>query len=207
MPQSPVYDVIGVPLDKVVANDYNPNKVAPPEMELLERSIWEDGYTQPVVACRQPGTEEEEARRAAIMERRAKLKEELASIDAELSQHIATSSEKYIVVDGFHRRDTMRRSSRIYQREGGILPVVGLEKDLQNRMASTIRHNRARGSHQIDLMRNIVAELVTAGMSDRWIMKQIGMCADELLRLKQTSGLAALFADREFSRAWSPEEE
>ena len=83
------------------------------------------------------------------------------------------------------------------------MPVVVIEKDISNRMASTIRHNRARGSHSIELMSSIVSELVESGMSDRWIMKNIGMDADELLRLKQVSGLAALFQDKEFNNAWS----
>jgi len=81
------------------------------------------------------------------------------------------------------------------------MPVVVIDKDISNRIASTIRHNRARGSHDIDLMVNIVSELTKSGMSDAWIMKHIGMDADELLRLKQLSGLAELFADKEFSKS------
>lgn len=79
------------------------------------------------------------------------------------------------------------------------MPIVVIEKDLSNRMASTIRHNRARGSHSIELMTEIVSELTKAGMSDEWILKNIGMDKDELLRLKQISGLAELFADKNFS--------
>lgn len=107
----------------------------------------------------------------------------------------------YEIVDGFHRYLTMKTHLDIYERENGLLPVSVIEKDLSNRMASTIRHNRARGTHSIELMQNIVAELVESGMSDAWIMKHIGMDADELLRLKQLTGLIALFADREFSLA------
>ena len=135
---SPVYHVKAVPVEKVCANNYNPNVVAPPEMKLLELSIWEDGFT-------------------------------------------------------------LKTSQRIYEREKGMLPVVVIDKDLSNRMGSTIRHNRARGTHDIGLMTNIVAELTQAGMSDKWIMKNIGMDKDELLRLKQVSGLASLFADNDFS--------
>lgn len=109
---------------------------------------------------------------------------------------------RYEIVDGFHRYTVMKTHKDIYERENGRLPVVVIEKDISNRMASTIRHNRARGSHDVKLMVNIVAELQQAGMSDAWIMKHIGMDADELLRLKQLSGLAALFADQEFSKAW-----
>jgi ParB-like chromosome segregation protein Spo0J len=93
----------------------------------------------------------------------------------------------------------MKTSTRIYEREKGCLPVTVIHKDLSNRMASTIRHNRARGTHTIELMTNIVSELKKTGMSDEWIMKNIGMDKDELLRFKQISGIAALFADKEFS--------
>lgn len=163
---SPVYNVIKVPLEKIHANSYNPNSVAPPEMKLLELSIWEDGYTMPIVCYRLP------------------------------------DSDEYEIVDGYHRYTVMRTSERIRKREGGLLPVVVIDKPISNRMASTIRHNRARGSHSIDLMKNIVAQLVEAGMSDNWIRKHIGMDTDELLRLKQITGIAALFAERDFGTAW-----
>lgn len=167
--RSPVYSVRSVPIEKVTANDYNPNSVAPPEMQLLETSIWEDGYTQPVVVV----------------------------YDRERDQ--------YVVVDGFHRFLTLKNSDRIREREGGRLPVVILRKELHDRMASTIRHNRARGSHNIELMSTIVAELIEMGKGDRWICKHIGMSPDELLRLKQVTGLASLFLGKEFSRAWDVE--
>ena len=163
---SPVYSVRAVPLDKVRANTYNPNSVAPPEMALLETSIWEDGYTMPVVCYYLP------------------------------------DEDVYEIVDGYHRYTVLKTSERIREREGGMLPVVVIQKDQSNRMASTIRHNRARGSHSIELMSNIVAELTQAGMSDAWILRHVGMDKDELLRLKQITGLADLFKDREFSQAW-----
>jgi len=109
----------------------------------------------------------------------------------------------YEIVDGYHRYTTLKTSARIYEREGGMLPVVVIDKDQSNRMASTIRHNRARGSHSIELMSNIVAELTRSGMSDAWILKHVGMDKDELLRLKQITGLADLFKDKEFSEAWA----
>lgn len=166
--KSPVYQVRAVPFEKIRANAYNPNAVAPPEMKLLELSIWEDGYTMPVVC------------------------------------YYLQEEDVYETVDGYHRGYViMRTSARIRARERGMLPVVVIDKPLTDRMASTIRHNRARGTHSVDLMVNIVAELVGAGMSDEWIAKHIGMDADELLRLKQISGIAALFADREFGRAWA----
>lgn len=169
MSKSPVYNVIPVPVEKVRANAYNPNAVAPPEMALLEKSIWEDGYTQPCVCYHLP------------------------------------DEDVYEIVDGYHRYRILLTSKRIRERENGMLPVVVIDKDLSNRMASTIRHNRARGTHSIDLMVSIVQELVAAGMSDPWICKNIGMDVDELLRLKQISGLAALFKDHHFSREWVKE--
>ena len=108
---------------------------------------------------------------------------------------------EYEIVDGYHRYTTMLLHRDIYEREGGKLPVSVIDKPLGERMASTIRHNRARGSHSIELMMNIVGELKKAGMSDQWIMKEIGMDADELLRFKQLSGLAELFKDRDYSKA------
>ena len=164
--RSPVYNVLAVPIDKVKANDYNPNAVAPPEMELLEKSIWEDGYTQPVVT------------------------------------YYDSSQDIYIVVDGFHRYLTLKKSKRIWDRENGMLPIVVIDKELGDRMASTIRHNRARGSHNLELMSTIVAELVEMGKGDRWICKHIGMSPDELLRMKQVTGLAALFQNKSFSESW-----
>lgn len=163
---SPVYGVKAVPIEKIRANSYNPNSVAPPEMALLETSIWEDGYTMPIVC------------------------------------YYVERDDVYEIVDGYHRYTTMLTSARIRERENGLLPVVVIQKDESNRMASTIRHNRARGSHSIELMSNIVAELTRSGMSDAWIIKHIGMDKDELLRLKQITGIADLFRDRSFSEAW-----
>ena len=107
---------------------------------------------------------------------------------------------KYEIVDGYHRYTVMLTHRDIYEREGGKLPVVVIDKDISNRMASTIRHNRARGSHSIELMMNIVSELKKSGMSDQWVMKEIGMSADELLRYKQLSGLAEMFIDRDYTK-------
>ena len=163
---SPVYNVKQVPIEKIRANSYNPNAVAPPEMKLLEKSILEDGYTMPIVCYYLP------------------------------------DDDLFEIVDGFHRYQVMLRNRVIRERENGMMPVVVIDKDISNRMASTIRHNRARGSHDIDLMSTIVSELTKSGMSDAWIMKNIGMDADELLRLKQITGLAELFKDKEFSTSF-----
>ena len=108
----------------------------------------------------------------------------------------------YVIVDGFHRYRVMLDYSDIYEREGGVLPVSVIDKTIDCRMASTIRHNRARGSHDVDLMGNIIRELHELGRSDVWISKHLGMDRDEILRLKQITGLAALFRDVEFGKAW-----
>lgn len=169
--KSPVYNVIAVPIEKVVPNTYNPNTVAPPEMKLLYDSIKEDGYTMPVVC------------------------------------YYDKESDNYIIVDGFHRYRVMLEYPDIYEREGGMLPVSVIDKPIDHRMASTIRHNRARGSHDVDLMSNIVRELHDLGRSDEWISKHLGMDKDEILRLKQITGLAALFKDVNFGKAWLPAED
>lgn len=113
----------------------------------------------------------------------------------------------YIIVDGFHRYRVMLEHADIYEREKGLLPVSVIRKPIDQRMASTIRHNRARGSHDVDLMSNIVRELHELGRSDAWISRHLGMDQDEILRLKQITGLAALFRDIKFGQAWRPAEE
>ncbi len=116
--------------------------------------------------------------------------------------YYVAEDDTYEIVDGYHRYTVMLQNDDIRERENGLLPVSVIDKDLSNRMASTIRHNRARGEHSVELMSNIVAELTKAGMSDGWILRHIGMDKDELLRLKQITGLAELFADKDFSQAW-----
>ena len=167
---SPVYGVRPVPLEKIRANEYNPNSVAPPEMRLLYDSIKEDGYTMPIVC------------------------------------YYHAEEDVYEIVDGFHRYRVMLEHPDIREREHGMLPVSVIDKPIDERMASTIRHNRARGSHDVDLMSNIVAELHSIGRSDAWLAKHLGMDVDEILRLKQITGLAAMYARGEFSRAWVPGE-
>ena len=163
---SPVYNIKSVPIEKIKANVYNPNAVAPPEMTLLYKSIKEDGYTMPIVC------------------------------------YYLADEDYYEIVDGFHRYKIMHKHKDIYEREKGCLPVSVINKPIAERIASTIRHNRARGSHSIELMVDIVTELIESGMSDAWILKNIGMDVDELLRLKQISGLAQLFKDKDFSKSW-----
>lgn len=115
--------------------------------------------------------------------------------------------DRYIIVDGFHRYRIMLDHPDIYRREGGMLPVSVIDKPLDHRMASTIRHNRARGTHDVDLMSNIVSDLHELGRSDAWISKHLGMDKDEILRLKQITGLAALFKEVDFGKAWVPVED
>lgn len=165
----PVDFVKWVLSDNVTANDYNPNKVAPPEMELLEISIMNDGYTQPIVTWDNP------------------------------------DKDKIEVIDGFHRNRVGKESKIIQQRINGFLPVVNIRKeqsDKNDRMASTIRHNRARGKHQISAMSEIVIELKNRNWTNQRIAKQLGMDEEEVLRLCQISGLEHLFNDSDFSKAW-----
>lgn len=164
----PVDYVQWVPVELVTANDYNPNTVAPPEMVLLEHSIREDGYTQPIVAwLREDGTLE--------------------------------------VVDGFHRNRVGRESEAVRERVRGYLPLAVLNQerhDRGDRIAATIRHNRARGKHRVEAMSDIVIELRRRNWSPEKIGRELGMDPDEVLRLTQISGLTEMFADREFSEAW-----
>jgi hypothetical protein len=159
--------------EDVVANDYNPNKVAPPEMELLEVSIMNDGYTQPIVSWSNP------------------------------------EKGKTEVIDGFHRNRVGKESIVVKDRVKGYLPTVDIRTEQSgknDRIASTIRHNRARGKHQVDAMSEIVIELKNRNWSNKRISKQLGMDEEEVLRLCQISGLEHLFSDRDFSRAWVSEE-
>lgn len=115
--------------------------------------------------------------------------------------------DTYVIVDGFHRYRIMLEHPDIYEREGGMLPVSVIDKPIDQRMASTVRHNRARGTHNVELMSSIVKELHDLGRSDIWIAKHLGMDRDEILRLKQITGLAALFKDVKFGKAWHPAED
>lgn len=163
----PVECVQWVKEELVIANDYNPNSVAPPEMELLHTSIQEDGYTQPIVVYQHDGI--------------------------------------YEVVDGFHRNRVGKEYKDIHDRIHGYLPVTVINDDRHekaDRIASTIRHNRARGKHKVEAMSDIVIELKRRNWSDAKIGRELGMDADEVLRLTQITGLAEMFSDKEFSEAW-----
>jgi hypothetical protein len=168
----PVDFVSWVSSESVYANDYNPNTVAPPEMELLAHSILTDGYTQPIVTL--------------------------------------PTDKGREVVDGFHRNRVGKENSSVRARVSGYLPVVGIkasQSGLNDRIAATIRHNRARGKHRVEAMSDIVVELKRRNWSDQRIGKELGMDPDEVLRLTQITGLAELFADQEFSEAWESDKE
>ena len=152
--KSPVYNVIAVPVDKIEANDYNPNHVAKREMELLYQSIKSDGYTMPIVCF------------------------------------YDNERDKYIIVDGFHRYTIMLKYKNIYDREGGMLPVSVINKDISDRMASTIRHNRARGKHEVELQASLVG-MLKAGWDEIKIMKELGMTLEEVQRLIGIKGIAS----------------
>ncbi len=157
----PVLKVRMVPLEKVIANDYNPNRVAPPEMRLLKLSIEEDGYTQPIVA------------------------------------YYDASNDRYIIIDGFHRYRCAKEYFHLAE-----IPVVVVDKPLGSRIASTIRHNRARGTHGIRAMSDVVLSLIEQGWEDADIAQHLGMDVEEVLRLKQITGLPQAFAHHQFSRSW-----
>lgn len=159
--------------NNVTHNDYNPNKVAPPEMELLEVSILNDGYTQPIVSWQND--------------------------DKNMVE----------VIDGFHRSRVGKESKIVKQRVMGYLPIVNIRTEQSgknDRIASTIRHNRARGKHQVDAMSEIVIELKNRNWTNARISKQLGMDEEEVLRLCQISGIENIFSDQDFSRAWEASE-
>lgn len=161
----PINEVQWIPIEKVFANDYNPNSVATPEMKLLYISVKADGYTQPVVTI------------------------------------YDDKRDKYIIVDGFHRYSIMRRYKDIYQSCEGKLPCVVLKGKTQaDLMASTVRHNRARGKHSITGMSNIVMEMLLDGETDVDICTKLGLEPEELVRLKYITGYAKLYENKEYSK-------
>lgn len=162
----PVDLVQWIDLDKIEANDYNPNKVAQSEMRLLYVSISHDGYTQPIVTM----------------------------YDKE--------RDKYVIVDGFHRWSIMKLNKDIFDQNGGKLPVVVIEKDINDRMASTVRHNRARGKHSVAGMSSMVFSMLDNGWSDEDICMELGMEVEELVKLKHITGFSKLFKDVNYSKAW-----
>lgn len=165
--EQPIDNVVWIPAEKVVANDYNPNSVAPVEMRLLHTSIKHDGFTQPVVTI------------------------------------YDSDKDMYVVVDGFHRSQTLKTNKDIYEWCNGLIPCVVIEKDINDRMASTVRHNRARGKHSVGGMASMVFGMLENGWSDEEICNELGMEAEEMVRLKHITGFSKLFADLEYKRAWT----
>jgi ParB-like chromosome segregation protein Spo0J len=166
----PVDCVLWIKNNEIISNDYNPNKVAPPEMELLKTSILEDGDTQPIVTF--------------------------------------PENNKYTVVDGFHRNRVGKECVEVNKKIKGYLPITIIrdsQSDKGDRIASTIRHNRARGKHQVEGMTDIVIELKKRNWSNERISKNLGMDTDEILRLCQISGISEVFSNSEFSEAWEAE--
>lgn len=157
--------MLWVPIEKVYANDYNPNSVAQSELDLLYLSILNDGYTQPVVTIR------DEER------------------------------DGWIIVDGFHRYLVTKQHRDICDKNHGLLPIVVIDKPLNDRMASTIRHNRARGKHSVAGMSSLVIEMLNHGWSDQRICREIGMEPEELRRLKHITGYAKFFLNASYTRA------
>ena len=164
--KQPIDYVMWVPIEKVEPNGYNPNSVAPVEMELLYKSIKKDGYTQPIVT---------------IYDKK---------------------KDKYVIVDGFHRYYVCKTKKDIFDRNMGMLPIVVIDKNISERMAATVRHNRARGEHSIDGMSNLVFKMLDEGMSDADVCNELGMEPEELLKLKHLTGFSKLFANTEYKMAW-----
>jgi len=150
-----------VPIEKLVANNWNPNKVAKPEMKLLQKSIEDNGFCFPI---------------ATIYDK---------------------INDKYVIIDGFHRYTVAKDYLHLKE-----VPIVVLDHDIKMQISATIQFNRARGTHQIPGMSNIVIRLLNEGWSDLEICNHLGMDLDEVIRLKQISGLKEAFANHVFSKSW-----
>ncbi len=162
--KQPISSVQWVPRGTLKANFYNPNSVAPPEMDLLKLSILEDQWTQPIVAL-----------------------------------------PDMTIVDGFHRW-MASNDPAIRAMTGGLVPVVTIEADAEHRMISTIRHNRARGTHAVLRMAEIVAAMMKAGLKPAEICRRLGMEDEELERLLDRTGMTVRGSAGVdgFGRAWAP---
>ena len=161
----PCMDPQIVPIDKVMANTYNPNHVSENNMQLLLTSIKDNGFCFPVVVI------------------------------------YDETIDRYVVIDGFHRYLIFRDYLKAKE-----LPVVVLQHSMKERMAATVQFNRARGVHQVELMGDLVQALIEQGASDAEIAEHLGMEEEEVFRLKQVTGIAALFKNQMYSRAWGMEE-
>lgn len=163
----PALNVQLIKANQIQGNDYNPNKVAPPEMKLLKLSIKKDGVTMPVVVANQD-----------------------------------KKKKPFVVVDGFHRTTVISQDKEISESIAGYVPTSRLNKSIEDRITATVRHNMARGTHQVELSAKLVAMLKKHNWTNARIGMELGMDADEVLRLKQITGLAELFRDKEFNNSW-----
>lgn len=163
--KQPLDKITWINRDKLKPNNYNPNKVAPPELKLLKISILEDGWTQPIVV-----------------------------------------NPDYTIVDGFHRW-TVSGSKEIFSLTDGKVPVVMVHpKDKAQQQMATIRHNRARGTHGVLEMSNIITDMANSGVDGEEIIRRLGMEKEEVVRLLFRAGIpkSEVFKDAEFSKAWIP---
>jgi ParB-like chromosome segregation protein Spo0J len=168
----PISNVQWIPIEKVFANQYNPNSVATMEMKLLYTSVKHDGFTQPIVTI------------------------------------YDKAKDRYVIVDGFHRYSIMKRFKDIHISCEGKLPCVVLEgKTINDCMASTIRHNRARGKHSVSGMSSVVMEMLMNGASDIEVCNELGLEAEEIIRLKHITGYAKLYSQNEYSKAFLTEKQ
>lgn len=161
----PCLETIIVPMDKVQANNYNPNAVASNNMKLLEESILSNGFCFPVVTIWDPDL------------------------------------EKYIIIDGFHRYAIFRDYLQADE-----IPIIVLKQSINQRMEATVQFNRARGVHQVELMGDLVAALIKQGVPEDEIAQKLGMELEEVLRLKQVTGIAELFKNQQYSSSWEIQE-
>ncbi|MCC4791001.1 chromosome partitioning protein ParB [Vibrio splendidus] len=162
----PACHVEMIPLDEIEANQYNPNKMAPPESKLLKTSMEKNGLTMPILVNR-----------------------------------LNTSVKKYVVIDGFHRYQLLLNHPEL-QTLTGYIPAVVLNLPEENCISTSVRHNLARGSHQVELIADLIIQLKEMGWANHKICYELGMDKDEVLRLQQVTGLAAAFKDQEFSQSW-----
>lgn len=158
--------------NRLVANNYNPNKVFRPELNLLALSIIETGWTQPIVVRR---------------------------LDDDFENGLLE------VVDGFHRSKLAKENERIRELSGGLCPVVFVELTPDHQKIATIRHNRARGTHGVLKMGDIVRQLKEDGLSDGEIMIRLGMEQEEIDRITNVKQSPDMVGKDSFGKGWVPD--
>lgn len=162
----PISQVRWIHRDLLEPNNYNPNAIAPPELELLKLSILEDGWTCPIVT-------------------------------------LPEQDGHYQIVDGYHRWK-ISSDPQIYALTNGLVPTVQVALDMVHRQMSTIRHNRARGTHAVLKMADIVRGMIADGVSEKELMKRLGMEKEEVTRLNNRAGMPNQIKAAEFNQAWVP---